>query len=294
MLILVNILLEYLTMKFSLFKEYGALNSKLIFEAFEHSLIAAGHQVTGDDMHSDVAVIWSVLFNGRMAGNKPIWDYYRKTGRNVIVLEVGGIQRGKTWKVGLNGINRDAYFGPSGNNDTRCNTLGLKLKPWRTDGKHILICGQHDKSLQWHGMHSMSQWVMNTINSLQTHYDYPIMFRPHPRCRLDAIEQQYKNVYRQDPIKIIGTYDDFDMNFNNIKFTVSWNSNPGIHSIIQGVPAFVGPSSLAWDVGCPHLLMVDNPHMPDRQQWLNDYAHTEWTVEEISQGIPLKNLTSKL
>jgi hypothetical protein len=140
----------------------------------------------------------------------------------------------------------------------------------------------------------MSQWVMNTINSLQTHYDYPIMFRPHPRCRLDAIEQQYKNVYRQDPVKIIGTYDDFDMNFNNIKFTVSWNSNPGIHSIIQGVPAFVGPSSLAWDVGCPHLLMVDNPHMPDRQQWLNDYAHTEWTVEEISQGIPLKNLTSKL
>jgi hypothetical protein len=34
--------------------------------------------------------------------------------------------------------------------------------------------------------------------------------------------------------------------------------------------------------------------MPDRTQWLNDYAHTEYTVEEISQGIPLKRLTDKL
>jgi len=34
--------------------------------------------------------------------------------------------------------------------------------------------------------------------------------------------------------------------------------------------------------------------MPDRQQWLNDYAHTEYTIEEIATGIPLKNLTSRL
>ena len=34
--------------------------------------------------------------------------------------------------------------------------------------------------------------------------------------------------------------------------------------------------------------------MPDRQQWLNDYAHTEYTLDEISAGEPLKYLTSKL
>jgi hypothetical protein len=34
--------------------------------------------------------------------------------------------------------------------------------------------------------------------------------------------------------------------------------------------------------------------MPDRTQWLNDYAHTEYTLEEISQGLPLNLLTSKL
>lgn len=281
-------------MKFSLFKEYGALNSKPVFEAFEHSLRSAGHTVVYNDMNADVAVIWSVLFHGRMAKNKEVWNTFRKSNRNVIVLEVGGIKRGTTWKVGLNGINRNGDYIPSGNNNDRARSLGLNLKPWKTSGDYILICGQHDKSLQWQDMPAMSKWVMNTIDQLQIHYKYPIIFRPHPRCKLPDIERQYKNVYRQNPKPIVNTYDDFDMNFSNIKYTVSWSSNPGIHSIINGVPAHVGPYSLAFDVGCPHLLMVDNPNTPDRQQWLNDYAWTEFTVEEILQGIPLKNLTQKL
>ena len=283
-------------MKFSLFKEYGALNSKPVFEAFEHSLRAAGHDVQGDNMHSDVAVIWSVLFDGRMAGNKPIWDYYRKTGRKIIVLEVGGIQRGTTWKVGLNGINRDAYFGPCDNNDDRHRLLGLSLKPWRTHGEYILICGQHDKSLQWQGMSSMSNWFMQTYREIRKHTSRPIIFRPHPRCQLPHIELGLKNVYRQQPGKISGSYDDYDMGFNDIWATISYSSNPGIHSIINGIPAFVGPSSLAYDVGndIDFLHDIEKPLTPDRQQWLNDYAHTEWTVQEISQGIPLNLLTNRL
>jgi hypothetical protein len=229
-----------------------------------------------------------------MAPNKGIWEKNTATGKPTVVLEVGGIKRGTTWKVGLNGINRNAYVGPSGMDDLRSRKLGLELKPWRQDGEYILICGQHDKSLQWQGMPPMSKWVMNTIEQLQIHYKYPIIFRPHPRCRLLDIERQYKNVYRQEPKQILGTYDDFDMTFDNVKYTVSWSSNPGIHSIINGVPAFVSPYSLAFDVACPHLLMVDNPQLSDRQQWLNDYAYTEWTLDEISQGIPLKYLTLKL
>ena len=272
-------------MRFSFFKQYGAMNSKPVFEAFEHSVKAAGHEVMHDSMHADVAVIWSVLFHGRMTANKPIWDYYTKTGKKVIVLEVGGIQRGKTWKVGLNGINRDAYFGPSGNDDSRSNSLGLSLKPWRKNGDYILICGQHDKSLQWRNMPSMSKWVMNTIDTIQMLTDMPIYFRPHPRCRLEAIEHQYRDVYRQEPYKISNTYDDFDLSFKNIHALVSWSSNPGPQAVINGVPVFTGPSSLAWDVANTGLETIAHPVMPDRRQWLNDYAWTEFTVDEIKQGI---------
>ena len=277
-------------MKFSLWTQYGALNSKPVFDAFANSLNNNGHDVAYNDLSADVNVIWSVLFNGRMAGNKAVWEQQKPT----IVLEVGGINRGTTWKVGLNGINRDAYFGPSGNSSDRVRLLGLQVKPWKYDGEYILVCGQHDKSLQWKDMPAMATWVHDTITFIRAQTDRPIIFRPHPRCPLPAIEHDFKGVKRQDPKQIKDTYDDFDMQFNNIWATVSWSSNPAIHSIINGVPAFTGPSSLAFDVAEQNLRNIENPLYGDRTQWLNDYAHTEYTIGEISQGIPLKHLTSKL
>jgi hypothetical protein len=281
-------------MKISLWTNHGALNSKPVFDAFAHSCVAAGHDVVWNDPVSDVDVIWSVLFAGRMAQNKSIWERAVAQSKPVVVLEVGGIKRGTTWKVGLNGINRDAFFGDAGNDSRRSNLLNLRLKPWKYNGEYILICGQHDKSLQWVNMPSMSQWVHSTISYIRARTDRPIIFRPHPRCRLPAIEHEFKNVRRQEPKQVHGTYDDFDMKFDNIWATVSWSSNPGIHSIINGVPAFTGPSSLAFDVADQKLDNIENPLYPDRTQWLNDYAWTEFTIEEIAEGLPLKRLTKKI
>jgi len=280
-------------MKFNLWRQYGALNSSPVFDAFYAGANALGHDVVvnGSD---GIDVIWSVLWNGRMAGNQAIWQRNVQQGKPTIVLEVGGIKRGTTWKVGLNGINRSAYFGPDNNNDDRHRLLGLSLKPWRTSGEFILIAGQHDKSLQWQGMPSMSKWLMNTIDAIRTYTDRPILFRPHPRCPLPNIENEFKNVYRQQPVQLPNSYDDFDMQFDNIWATVSWSSNPGIHSVINGVPAFTGPDSLAFDVTEQNLRSIETPLYCDRTQWLNDYAYTEWTIEEISKGIPHKHLTSKL
>ena len=283
-------------MKISLWTQYGALNSREVFDAFANSLVANGYDVVWNDPVSDVDVIWSVLWHGRMAKNKDIWVRNQRLSKPTIVLEVGGIQRGSTWKVGLNGINRDAYWGDSNNDDSRKRILGLEVKPWRTDGKHILICGQHDKSLQWQAMPRMSNWFLNTYDEIRKHTDRPIIFRPHPRCRLEHIERGLKHVYRQEPQHVTGTYDSFDMGFDNIHCTISYSSNPGIHSVIEGVPSFVSTHSLAYDVAndIDFLHDIESPVMPDRTQWLNDYAWTEFTIEEIAAGLPLKRLTSKL
>ena len=279
-------------MKFSLWTDYGALNSGPVFDAFATSLVDNGHTVVYNDNTADVDCIWSVLWHGRMARNKAIWENEKPT----IVLEVGGINRGTTWKVGLNGINRDAYFGEQDNDRTRADSLGLVCKPWRSNGNFILVCGQHNKSLQWQHMLPMSNWFLETYDEIRKHTERPIVFRPHPRCRLEHIERGLKHVYRQEPVKIGGSYDDFDMGFDDVHCTISYSSNPGIHSILSGVPAFVSTHSLAYPVANDIDFMhdVEQPMMPDRQQWLNDYAHTEYTIEEISQGIPLKHLTSQL
>ena len=52
--------------------------------------------------------------------------------------------------------------------------------------------------------------------------------------------------------------------------------------------------SLAYDVGNDIELLehINNPAKPNRKQWLNYYAWTEYTLDEISDGIPLKRLTN--
>jgi len=63
---------------------------------------------------------------------------------------------------------------------------------------------------------------------------------------------------------------------------------------MQGVPVCVSEHSLAYDVSNDWFGDINNLKYPDRQQWANDLAYTEWTIEEISTGNPLKRLTSSL
>ena len=277
-------------MKFSLFTNYGSLNSVPVWQSARIGLESLGHQVVENDMDCDVPVIWSLLWHGRMIGNKPIWDRFRNQNKDVLVIEVGGIKRNTTWKVGINGINRLANFGTKGNDDSRVNQLGIQLRPWRTQGDHILICLQHDKSEQWKNMPTLEHYVLDTVQKIRYHSNRKIIIRSHPRCPLPA-QLRLDNVFYEIPKQIQKTYDDFDLNFHNAWAVVSWSSNPGIHAVMNGIPAFVGEQSLAYDVANHDFSTIEMPNMPDRTQWLNDYANTEWSTEEISQGIPFSRLT---
>ena len=282
-------------MKFSFFTNHGALNSKPVFEAFAHSVVKAGHTVLYNKPDFDVAVIWSILWHGRMSENKKIWEQCIQNNKPIIVLEVGCLDRGNLWKVGLNGINRDAYFAPKGNDNSRAKMLGLELQPWKhnEDGP-IVICLQHTKSHQWYNMPPVDKWLDKTISTIRKRTDRDIILRPHPRCPLPGIEYEYKNVRSIHPTKISGSYDDYDFDMSDAYCVINWSSNPATQAIMQGIPAFVGPSSLAYDVAETDLKKINSPVMPDRTQWLNDLAHVEYTTHEIADGTPLKHLTDIL
>ena len=139
-------------------------------------------------------------------------------------------------------------------------------------------------------MPPLEQYVLETVQRLRQHTDRKIIVRSHPRCILPA-QLRLDNVVYEIPKQIDNTYDDFDLNFSNAWAVVSWSSNPGIHAVLNGIPAFVGEQSVAYDVANHDFSTINSPKTPDRQQWLNDYVHTEWTTEEIAQGIPFSRLT---
>lgn len=278
-------------MKFSLFNNFGARNSVPVFGAFANGLSKLNLPYTYHDMSADVAVIWSVVWGDRMRDNKIVWDHFRGQGKPVIVLEVGMLHRDQTWKLGLNGTGLESY--PSADFDfNRPYHLGLTLQPWKDSGKDIVIVMQRTDSQQWANQPSADIWLQHIVNRLQQITDRPIVIRPHPRQKVVTPH----GCILDQPQRLSQTYDGY--NFNNTLqrawAIINWNSGPGSQSIMAGVPAFVGSSSLAAPVGNLDWSQIENPNRPDRNDWLVRVSHTEWTVDEIASGYPLSRLLPSL
>jgi hypothetical protein len=284
-------------MKIEVWTKHGPLNSKPIFDAFVRSLYDAGDQVyLNESTNADVAVIWSVLWRGRMEQYKKIWNHYRSQGKPVLVLEVGGLRRNQSFKIGINGINRDADFANQEFDDKRWPIFKHKLRPWNPSGEMIVICGQHDTSEQWKGMPRMEQWINQQIIEIRKYTSRPILVRPHPRNPIQIKEGEFENVKIRFPKKDYNTYDDTDFK-STLKRTwavVNHSSNPAMEAVINGIPVFVSESSLCHDVGNTNLADINTPAMPNRMTWAYKLSYTEWFKDEIEQGIPWRRIRKRL
>lgn len=280
-------------MIFDFYNQFGALNSKNVFDSFEKGLKKHGHDIQYHTGKGDVAVIWSVLWFGRMRNNQQVFDSYRQQGKPVIVLEIGNLKRDltpegrdpkATWKIGVNGINRYNYFVHDTSSE-RFNNLGLNLASWKKDGDHILICSQHERSEQWKAMPSSDIWVEQKIKKIREHTDRPIRIRPHPRFPLRRNFNKYNSVISHNP---------YEVDLNTAWAVVNHCSNPGIEAVLNGIPAFVSEVSLAAPVASTDLESIERPLRPDRTQWANDLAWTEWTQQEMLSGIPQDLIKNEL
>jgi len=284
-------------MKIEAWPMHGPLNSKEIFAKLIKSMQKTGDQVyINKESNSDVAVIWSVLWRGRMEKYKPIWERYRNQGKPVIVVEVGGLRRNLSFKIGINGINRDADFANQEFDDRRWSLFQHELRPWNPTGDLIVICGQHDTSEQWKGLPKMSNWIEQQIKEIRKYTTRPILVRPHPRNIITFDETKFKNVKVRLPKRDYRTYDDTDFKktLERTWAVVNHSSNPAMEAVIKGVPVFVSESSLCHDVGNLNLSDINTPAMPNRLTWANKLAYTEWFEDEIEQGLPWARIQARL
>lgn len=244
-------------------------------------LQARGFVTQENSMTADAAVIWSVLWHGRMARNELVYRHYRNHNRPVVIVEIGALYRGTTWKISLNNVSAQGYYGHKENLDPdRPRKLGISLaNPVKTQ-PHIVIAAQHRNSLQLQGV-DLETWITQQVAELKTHSDRPIHIRPHPRCRLRT-DLLPRGVEYQIPRQLDNTYDSFDLHYN-CHAVVNYNSGPGIQAAISGVRPVVDSSSLARPVAVD-VTQIEQPYAVDRESWLIDICHTEYTLDEIERG----------
>lgn len=201
-------------------------------------------------------------------------------GYKVLVMERGYIgDRFKYTSLGWNGLNNFANYAEyPDDNGKRFLEHGGVLKPWKKAGKYILICGQvkHDMSLRGQ---DIMPWYKMAAQEASKHYNLPVYFRPHPLEKPDG----YKKI--EGVQNITGSLAD---NLSDALFTIAYNSNTCLDSILEGVPCFAGDKgTMAWDLCMKDLKQL---YYPSREKLVNQIAFKQFTLKEIEEGWPLKEL----
>jgi hypothetical protein len=282
-------------MRVAYFPNQCAQNSGPVVQALLDSLRRCGHSVEENTWDADAVIIWSVLWSGRMAANQAVWSRYKEQGKPVIVVDIGALYRGETWKIALNSITATGYYGHTENLDWgRPRRLGISLAINLSRNPRIVIAAQHARSLQVVGLCSMEGWVVQQVQQLRAVSDRPIVVRPHPRSSLDwaGLVHLPKDVVIEQPVKVANTYDSYNLAFD-CHAIINYNSGPGIQAALAGTRPIVDSTSLAYPVSIK-MCDIEQPYTVDRDQWLVEICHTEYTVEEIKKGLWLQRLQPQL
>lgn len=158
-------------------------------------------------------------------------------------------------------------------------TLGLELKPWQTNGRHILVCGQRDGGWSMKGV-DMPTWTLDTVKQIRQRTNRPIVVRPHPKNPISPrLFDQFADVS-------LSRNELLQQDLNNAWASVFFNSSSCVASVLAGVPVFASdPDCVAWAVANKNLNQIESPDKVEREQWLWDLSAAHWTDDESRAGL---------
>lgn len=158
-----------------------------------------------------------------------------------------------------------------------------ELKPWRTNGNHILIFCQRPKGFNM--FIDQEAWLDVTIDRIRQYSNRPIMIRMHPGDGTRE-KQTHKIQKKYGTAVTISTHENIRDALVDCWCTVGINSTPNVVSAIEGIPGYIEDPVHSWatDVAFTDLALLENPPLLDRQQWANKIANIHWSNVEVKSG----------
>lgn len=158
-------------------------------------------------------------------------------------------------------------------------SLEIDIKPWRTKGRHILICMQRDGGFSMKNLNPL-EWLENKLIEIRQYTDRPIIIRPHPGKPQDFTKFIAKNITVTDSTKI-----PLVESMHKAWAAIFFNSSSAVAALCEGIPIFIDDSScVAKDVANRSLSKIEDPEIFERNQWLFDLAAAHWNDDEAKLG----------
>lgn len=164
--------------------------------------------------------------------------------------------------------------------------LGIKLRSYRENGNHILLCLQRNGGWSMGGINVLD-WAAHTILELRNYTDREIVIRPHPgdkAARSYIGEVNSKGLLKN--IRISEPDTPLTRDLKNCWAAINYNSSPVVGAAIEGIPIFVTDvaRSQCREVANTNLSLIETPAMPDRQPWVERLAMSHWNFDELKSG----------
>lgn len=227
----------------------------------------------------------AAIFYGLAGGCQRILTDYRDAGRHAIYVDLGywGRRQRSRWdgyhKLAHNSRHPTAYFQRRPKDPERFARFGQAISPWRGGGKHILLIGMSAKAAGAEGF-SAEQWERQTVEQLRQHTRREIIYRPKPNWP-DAKPIAGTTWGRGPSLAhaLIGCH-----------AVVAHHSNAAVDALLAGVPC-ICPDGAASVLSGHDLSEIESPPRPEgREQWAYDLAWTQWSIEEMEQGLAYRYL----
>ncbi len=231
-----------------------------------YDCVVAGYN---EPCEADLVAMWSGRQSAVIAAAQA-----RKTP--LLVMELGNLPPRPDWTCcGFNGMLRNGVYPEPLDGGARCRRHFLPtVQPWRDprDG-YALVIDQitGPRSLPGPFDH---RWTEGAIRTLRQQ-GRSIRYRRHP-----SAESVGDDWFPEGLDVSARTLAD---DFAGAAFCVTYNSSVACEAIVAGVPSIAwDKASMAWDVTTHDLDAAAAP--PDRTEWLNRLAWTQWRADEIASG----------
>jgi hypothetical protein len=162
---------------------------------------------------------------------------------------------------------------------------GVDVKPWRSNGDHILLLCQRPHGWNLFG-NDQFKWIDKTVNTVRQYSNRPIVVRFHPgdgtkEAAAEQVKRRHGNAVQ------LSTNPHIVDDLKNCWCAVGYNSTPNVVAAIEGVPVYVEDPVNSWasDVAFTDLSQIENPPMPDRSEWIHRIANIHWSNREVCSGV---------
>jgi hypothetical protein len=167
--------------------------------------------------------------------------------------------------------------------------LNIKLKPWRTQGHHVLVCLQRDGGWSMRGF-DVVDWALDTIAEIRGYSNRPIVIRSHPgdkraikycqRLEKLLLGRRVRDVSFSQPSHSLL------QDLSQCWAVVNHNSSPTVAAAIEGIPIFVTDPvhSQAREVANTDFALLENPAIFERTDWIERLSQFHWSHRDLQLG----------